>query len=400
MQQYRINDLLTAQADVVFHHNDRREIEDDFDDIDLGLLQNHLFYNIRLLHRPNSKFSGTYGWQGAFLDMRNHLEAEEILIPNATYFENALYTVGTFKPNKKNTIQAGLRFDYRPMLADANQQNIIDEGYVLPGDPADRTLNLTFYGLTGSLGYTLQPNQNNMLKLNFSSGFRAPDVAELLSNGPHPGTNRFEVGNVNFRREQSAQGDVTWLRNTKYTTIALSSFGNFVDNYIFFLDSGDTTNTGLNIWEFQQTNAFLYGGEVELTYKPFGNNRLEVHLFGNVVRGLDLTNEGFLTFVPADRAGVDFRYQPLKEKPFNVELGYERVFLQDRPGIGEQNTEGYNLLRATLSYAFQMDKRKLELGLSGFNLLNEAYVDHISILRAFNVTSPGINVMLNIRYTF
>ena len=41
---------------------------------------------------------------------------------------------------------------------------------------------------------------------------------------------------------------------------------------------------------------------------------------------LDLTNEGFLTFVPADRAGVDFRYQPLKEKPFNVELGYERVF--------------------------------------------------------------------------
>ena len=63
-------------------------------------------------------------------------------------------------------------------------------------------------------------------------------------------------------------------------------------------------------------------------------------------------------------------------------------FLQDRPGIGEQNTEGYNLLRATLSYAFQMDKRKLELGLSGFNLLNEAYVDHISILRAFNVTSP------------
>ena len=157
----------------------------------------------------------------------------------------ALYTVWDFKPNKKNTIQAGLRFDYRPMLADANQQNIIDEGYVLPGDPADRTLNLTFYGLTGSLmGFYLKTNKNNMLKLNFSSGFRAPDVAELLSNGPHPGTNRFEVGNVNFRREQSAQGDVTWLRNTKYTTIALSSFGNFVDNYIFFLDSGDTTNTG------------------------------------------------------------------------------------------------------------------------------------------------------------
>lgn len=400
LQQYRINDQWTAQADVVFHHNDRKEIEDDFDEIDLGLLQNHLFYNIRFLHKPNGKFSGTYGWQGAFLDMSNHIEAEEILIPNATYFENAIYTVGTFKPNKKNTIQAGFRFDYRPMLANANQENIIEEGYVLPGDPADRKLNLTFFGLTGSLGYTFQPNQQNMWKLNFSSGFRSPDVAELLSNGPHPGTNRFEVGNVNFRREQSAQGDLTWLRNTKFTTVAISSFGNFVDNYIYFLDSGDTTNTGLNIWEFQQTNAFLYGGEVEFTFKPLGNERLAIHLLGNVVRGLDITNSGFLTFVPADRAGLDIRFQPFKDSPFNIEMGYERVFLQSRPGTGEQQTEGYNLLRSTLSYAFIMDKRKLELGISGFNLLNESYIDHISILRAFDVTSPGINVMLNLRYTF
>ncbi|MCC5922460.1 MAG: TonB-dependent receptor [Crocinitomicaceae bacterium] len=400
LQQYRINDQWTAQADVVFHHNDRKEIEDDFDEIDLGLLQNHLFYNIRFLHKPNGKFSGTYGWQGAFLDMSNHIEAEEILIPNATYFENAIYTVGTFKPNKMNTIQAGFRFDYRPMLANANQENIIEEGYVLPGDPADRKLNLTFFGLTGSLGYTFQPNQQNMWKLNFSSGFRSPDVAELLSNGPHPGTNRFEVGNVNFRREQSAQGDLTWLRNTKFTTVAISSFGNFVDNYIYFLDSGDTTNTGLNIWEFQQTNAFLYGGEVEFTFKPLGNERLAIHLLGNVVRGLDITNSGFLTFVPADRAGLDIRFQPFKDSPFNIEMGYERVFLQSRPGTGEQQTEGYNLLRSTLSYAFIMDKRKLELGISGFNLLNESYIDHISILRAFDVTSPGINVMLNLRYTF
>lgn len=77
-QQYRVNDTWATQADVVFHHNDRKEIEDAFDEIDLGLLQNHIFYNLRTIHRPNDKFSGTYGWQGAYLDMKNHLEAEEI----------------------------------------------------------------------------------------------------------------------------------------------------------------------------------------------------------------------------------------------------------------------------------------------------------------------------------
>lgn len=113
-----------------------------------------------------------------------------------------------------------------------------------------------------------------------------------------------------------------------------------------------------------------------------------------------MTNDRFLTFVPADRTGIDLNFQPIKEKPLKLEVGYERIFLQNRPGIGEMETDGYNLLRSTISYAYEMDKSKLEIGLSGFNLLNETYIDHISILRTFNVTNPGINGMLNVRYSF
>jgi iron complex outermembrane receptor protein len=33
------------------------------------------------------------------------------------------------------------------------------------------------------------------LRLNVASGFRAPNLAELTSNGVHEGTNRYEIGN-------------------------------------------------------------------------------------------------------------------------------------------------------------------------------------------------------------
>lgn len=40
------------------------------------------------------------------------------------------------------------------------------------------------------------------------SGFRAPNLAELTSNGVHEGTNRYEVGNSNLKTEQNVQADL------------------------------------------------------------------------------------------------------------------------------------------------------------------------------------------------
>lgn len=399
-QELRFSDNWNTQMDVVYHYNKRKEIEDAFDEIDLGLDQHHLFYNLRAMHQASDKFSGTYGVQGSVLSMKNLPDAEEILIPNASYYEQALYALGTFKPSENHTFQGGLRFDYRNMNADANQENIIEEGYVLPGEPENRMLDLDFLGITGSMGYTYRHNKYNMLKFNLSSGFRSPDIAELLSNGPHPGTNRFEVGNIDFRREQSLQADATWLKNTKHVSIALSAFGNYVNNYIFFVDSGDTTSSGLNIWEFRQTDAFLYGGEIEFTFKPKGNDRFQIATHANIIRGLDLTSDDNLTFVPADRIGIAPSFRPIKEKPLNIKLGYDYVFQQNRPGIGENSTSGYHLVNAQIQYAFEFNTKKLEIGLSGFNLLNQVYFDHISILRAFEITSPGVNAMLNVRFSF
>jgi iron complex outermembrane receptor protein len=46
------------------------------------------------------------------------------------------------------------------------------------------------------------------LRLNVVSGFRAPNLAELTSNGIHEGTNRYEVGNSDLKTEQNVQTDL------------------------------------------------------------------------------------------------------------------------------------------------------------------------------------------------
>jgi iron complex outermembrane receptor protein len=284
------------------------------------------------------------------------------------------------------------------LIATAEQENIVEEGYILPGNPVDRSLGVDYLGLTGSLGYTHQFNPRNLVKINASSGFRAPDLAEILSNGPHPGTNRFEVGDVSFGREQSAQGDVSWIRKSNKLDVQISAFGNYVNNYIFFTDSGDTTDTGLNIWEFRQTDAFLYGGEFALSYKPMSNDKLITRLHANVTRGVDLNNDQNLTFIPADRVGLSINYQPLKKDALTIFAGYDRVFEQARPGEGEESTSGYNLVQAGIKYVANWKGKQFTLGITGFNLLNETYIDHISILRAFNITNPGRNIMLNLQF--
>ena len=398
-QSYRISENWNTQTSLSYHYNQREEIEDDFEEVDLGLKQNHAFYNLRAIHSKSRKLTNTFGLQGSFIDMKNTEEAKEILFSNASYFENGAYYLGTYTI-KSHTLQGGVRFDYRYFRADANQDNIISQGYVLPGNPTDRKLQNEFSGLTGSLGYIYKLNNKNRFKVNISSGFRAPDLAELLSNGPHPGTNRFELGHINFNREQSLQGDISWIKRSKQISVDFSIFSNFVSDYIYFAATGDTTLSGLNIWEFRQTDAFLYGGEVAVKYKPNFAPNFTTQLRGNVTRGLDIPNNRPLTFIPADRVVAKINYSPINNNKLVISSGYEYAFMQNRPGLQEVTTDGYGLLRASIKYTWDIKKHDFSIAVTGFNLLNTRYIDHVAILRAFNVSHPGRNVMINLQWQF
>jgi iron complex outermembrane receptor protein len=391
-------DKLISEITVSYHYNDRSEIEENVNEVALGLNQSHTFYTAKINYLQN-KWRHTVGIQGSLVGMKNKSNAKEILIPNALSYENGLYYLGTWR-NNNHTFQGGLRYDVRYTEANANQPNIIAQGYVLPEDDGSGKLGKLFTGFTGSFGYSYQLKKGSLFKTNVSSGYRAPDIAELFANGNHPGTNRFEVGNVNFKREQNIQVDASFGKKTNLLEYEVSLFGNMVNNYIFFSDSGDTTTTGLNIWSFNQTNTLLYGGEFYMNYSPFGTDKLSLSLAGNVVRGTQTDTREDLTFIPADRVLVNAQFKPLEKKSIYLYSTLQQIFNQNRPGFNEVRTNGYQLWSAGAKYELHIKQQTFTFALTGFNLLNLNYVDHISILRAFSIPSPGRNLMLNLQWKF
>ncbi|MBZ9628300.1 TonB-dependent receptor [Psychroflexus sp. CAK1W] len=382
------------------HFNDRKEIETNLNLVDLGLNQNNTFYNARI-NFGSGNFTHNLGLQGNFLKNENQNPVQDILIPNANYAENGAYYMVNWDW-KTYFIQGALRYDYRHVNADANDDQFIEAGFVLPGEPKSRTLESNFSGFTGSLGITKTLSNTQKLKANFSSGFRSPDLAELYSFGQHPGTNRFEKGNASFEREQSLQLDFNYSLTMDRFRMDWSIFGSQVDNYIFFADTGETrSDSGLQIWEYQQVKARLYGSELNLQYVALENRSLRFNLGAALVRGENKDFEEPLTFIPPDNANLEVNYSFGKLQNTSLFSKVRGVARQDRPGFNEEETDGFTLVDIGLSTTFKFGSTNtLEASFALQNLFNETYVDHLSILRAFNIPSPGRNLMLNLRYKF
>ncbi|MDT0685430.1 TonB-dependent receptor [Autumnicola psychrophila] len=381
------------------HSNNRKEIEQNFNLIDLGLQQNHTFLNARI-SLTGGKIKHSFGTQGSFVSTRNIKESQEFLIPDADVFESGLYYLASMDMNSWY-FQGALRYDYRKVTADAGSAELIADDFILPGNPESRKLTRTFNGFTGSIGATKSFDQKNQLKLNFSTGFRAPDLAELFSNGPHPGTSRFEKGNDQFGREQSLQADVNYTYRKKRFEGNFSAFGSKVNNYIYFTATTETIpEENLEVWSYLQTNALLYGAEFNLKHSWLENHRLVTNFSGAFVRAEDLKNNRNLSFIPPDNFNLELGYFGSKDKTLYAFSKIRMISDQNRAGLNEETTAGYMLLNLGLSKKFYLKNDQLETGITVYNALNKNYVDHMSILRAFNVSSPGRNIMLNLKYNF
>jgi len=382
------------------HINRRTEIEDSFDEVDLGLIQHHSFYTGRISRHLGNGWQHTIGIQGSRIDNSNMTDVQEILIPDALSWENGLFYLGSWE-RANYFFQGGLRYDYRQVTADASASNLVNYGFILPGNPESKMLSSSFDGWTGSLGMTRFDSRGGSMRINLSSGYRAPDLAELFSNGPHPGTNRFEVGNANFEREQSFQVDMSYAIHGPRWDFQISGYSNWVNHFTFFKSTGEVRpEDGLTIWAFEQAPALLYGFEVEGSYALLPRQNLTAEISAALFRGQRRDRDENLTFIPQDNIRFGVNYSPSRLENLGISTFWTGFAEQNRPGFEEEVTDAYALLEAHIKYQWSWRKQSLSLGLSGFNLLDASYVPHMSILRAFEIPNMGRNIVLNIRYGF
>lgn len=381
------NSSLNIKAGYLF--NNRREFEE-IDELAIGLKLNTLNYNIQY-HLPDfGNFETIVGVQGMYQENENY--GEEILIPDATTIDYGLFAT-THYHLENIDLQGGLRFDTRSIESLA-ARNDGDTDFIAP-------VNVDFSSITAALGAKFDLGEQWVARLNLAKGFRAPNLAELTSNGIHEGTNRYEIGNAGLTEEQNLQADVSIAFRNEHFEFFGNGFYNMISEYIFITPTSDFID-GNQVFNYFQTDANLYGGEVGLHIHPHPLDWLHIESTFETVTG-ELKDGGSLPLIPANTLTntlrMEFREGKLLKAP-QFFVTYQNTFDQNDVSNFETTTDGYNLLSLGASTTFNLSKIDLDLGVNVTNLTDEVYTNHLSRLKVDGIPNMGRNVNVNLSASF
>lgn len=326
----------------------------------------------------------TLGTQGNVKSNEN--DGGRILVPNADMneFSGFAYLKNNFG---KVIVEGGLRYDKNSITS--TEMGIKDSvGYM-------KALDLSFNTVNGSIGGTYNFDEKWIVKLNFATGYRPPNLSELSSNGVHEGTTRYELGNSNMRTEKNFQFDGGIIFRNSITRLSLTAFDNQVKDYIYLFPSSDSIES-YQVYKFLQTDATLYGGEFSLDVKA--SRLLDITASYSTVIGK--TNAGeYLPLMPADKilANLQFNFYDLGWlHDFVFNIGARGYLEQTRESKNELTTPGYVLVDASVDGKIYWGNQPINLSITATNLLDKAYINNLSLLRPLGLYDIGRNISLSV----
>jgi len=338
-------------------------------------------YHLSLSSHVNENLTWISGTQGMLTKNVNADEALTILIPNSTSNDYGVYSLFKYS-NHDIESQIGFRYDYREI-------NAVEIGA------------RNFSKLNGSFGFLYHKNAYTF-RTNFSSGYRPPHITEMLSNGVHHGTNRYEIGSTDLESEFANQFDVSLDYNNEHISFNVNPFFNTFKNYIYIKPTGDVIDA-YPVYEYSQaSSARTYGGELYMHYHPHFAHRLHLEQDFSYVIGEDNKNIP-LPLIPQTRINTKLKYEFKKQ---NSKIQLQTLVLQRTHFLAKedvatyettsQNYQVYNI-EANFSYNAKQ-KSFLKLGVR--NLFNTTYINHLSNLKGIGLPSSGINFYFSINYFF
>ncbi|MBL4664096.1 MAG: TonB-dependent receptor [Flavobacteriaceae bacterium] len=377
----------SADVKVGYLHNDRREFEETVNDADLRLKLRTFNYDLKYNLPDWGKFETIVGMQGMFQNNKNF--GAEILIPNADKTDLGIFVTSHYHLDKVD-LQAGIRWDTRSITTEA------------AGDPSNfdfiPILDKDFTSFNAALGAKADLSEQFLVRLNLATGFRAPNLAELTSNGVHEGTNRYEIGNANLNNEQNVQLDLSLEFRNEHFEIFANGFYNGIDSYIFITPTDQVIETNL-VFNYVQSDAFLYGGELSFHLHPHPLDWLHLESSFETVTG-ELKGDGYLPLIPANNLRNTLRFEfvdgTLLTNNFAF-ITFENTFNQSNNSDFETPTKAYSLLSIGTETQIEFDKIKVKIGFSTTNLTNKSYIAHLSRLKMDGIANMGRSYNFNIK---
>lgn len=342
-------------------------------------------YNIAI-HLPASEnWKTSIGING--MSQQNTNKGQEAIIPDYQLLDAGLYIYSS-RTFHKTTVSGGLRYDIRYF----NASQMFDDDVM-----KFEALKKRFSNVSASIGMVHQFNNQVLIKVNGSRGFRAPNASELAANGEHEGTGRYEAGNPGLKNETSLSFDAGLQFITDHADFTIAPFYNAISNYIFFhkvlaANGADSIINNARVYQFTQQNARLAGIEASLDLHPHPLDWLHFEntlswMRGKFKKAVDGSYN--LPLTAPERLLTELRAEFPKElnvfKNVYIKVEMDNVAAQNHFFGGyntETKTQGYSLFNAGMGSEIEIKRKKLaKVMLSLNNITNKTYQSHLSRLK-------------------
>ncbi len=373
----------------------------------LYLQLNTITYDIKYHLNQIKDWNITTGINGMY--QTNKIEkGTEFIIPSYTQFDIGAFIFAKKSYNKLD-IAFGCRNDIRKFNNNATftKTNIVTgfEKIVFDNDTIGSAkifsnYKKTFSGLTGSIGFAYSFSKKLSVKFNLARGFRTPNIAEISSNGVHPGTNIYQLGNSKFKSEFSLQQDVGLTYDAEHISVKLELFNNNIQNYIYnnkLLNKAGNDSiivAGNQTFQYQQAKANLHGAEFTIDIHPHPFDWLHIENTFAIVFGKKKQRNYFtyLPQIPPVRIITELQANA-KKKFIGLQYFFGKVQMENNATQNrillenetETPTANYTLVNLGFGGGFVNKKRKtiFNISLLANNIFNISYQSHLNRLKYF-----------------
>ena len=336
---------------------------------------------LELVQAERHGWGGTSGIQ--YLDRKVFIDGEEKFLPESKQRQTGVFTM-------QSIVRGPLRIEGGARVEVSRLTTAEDDDLATPA----MKRSFTTFSASGGGAYGFSPGWRAGATLAYSS--RAPSIEELFANGPHAGTQAFEVGDPNLDPEKSVSAELSVRRSGGPVHITATAYYSHFSNYIFQAQTGEVEDD-LPVFAYGQGKANYYGFELE-TGAELGN-ALGIHWDGDLMA--DYVHATIEDFGPAPQipplrllGGISGSKGPLEGR---VEI--EHAFRQNRNAPLETETKGYTLLNASLDWKPFTDNPDLTLGLAANNIFDVVARRHSSLLKDY-APLAGRDIRVTARFGF
>jgi iron complex outermembrane receptor protein len=310
----------------------------------------------------------------SLLNQENKNFGHETLIPDAEKKDFGLFALGQFDIDDTSQALIGVRYDNRSISSESSSND--------------------YSNFNGSLGFK-KDFGNSTLRINLSSGFRAPDLIELYADGSHHGSFQYKKGNTNLEAEESLQTDLSYQINNDNSIVSFDLFYNDISDYIY-LSPSSMFEDGLRVYDYMQQDSKLYGGEIHLN-KNTSIDWLSYYTSIEYVFGESMDGEAlpFISPLTLNQVfNIDFGNN------YSVEIDFIAKAKQSRVSLFEEETDGYSVLNLSGNYKTEFMTNDLNLFWRISNVFDKEYYDHLSRLKTAGIEQMGRNISVGLTYNF